>query len=92
MQHNASSSPLLLPFPPCVQTSGWRILYSGRTVVGLWEVWLAHMVAFGVGADEGNSVGVSGDLAAKQRHQLAALRIAGCQLVSWSAVRSVLSA
>lgn len=42
-----------------VQTSGWRVLNLRSTAVGLWEVWLAHMVAFGVGADEGNSIGVS---------------------------------
>lgn len=42
-----------------LQTSGLRMLNTRSTLVGLWEVWLAHMVAFGVGADEGNSIGVS---------------------------------
>ena len=42
-----------------LQVMGWRVLHGVNTVA-VCEVWVVHLVAFGMGADVGNLIEVSG--------------------------------
>lgn len=39
--------------------SGWRV-FNGIDEAGLWEVWLATVVSFGLGTDVGHVIEVRG--------------------------------
>lgn len=42
-----------------LQVSGWRV-FNGIDEAGLWEVWLATVVSFGLGTDVGHVIEVRG--------------------------------